>query len=88
MSGLVSPSGNHDAHLTAFEAEPFFLGAVALALQFGGNSLLLDLLSVLWVALRIAHGLAYLWDRPLTRSSVWVAALAVNIAIFLTPALT
>ncbi len=78
----------HDAHLNAFEALPFFIGAVALALQFGGKSLLLDLLSVLWVALRIAHGLAYLWDRPLTRSSVWVAALAVNIAIFLTPALT
>jgi uncharacterized MAPEG superfamily protein len=40
------------------------------------------------VGLRIGHGLAYLWNRPLVRSGVWVVALAINIAIFLTPALT
>jgi uncharacterized MAPEG superfamily protein len=78
----------HDAHLNAFEALPFFIGAVALALQFGGRGLLLDLLTILWVLLRIAHGAAYVTDRPSTRSTIWVMALAVNIAIFLTPALT
>ena len=77
-----------DAHLNAFEALPFFIGAVALALQFGGRGALLDLLTIVWILLRIGHGVAYLKDRPSTRSIVWVVALAVNIAIFLTPALT
>ncbi len=79
----------HDAHKNAFEALPFFVGAVALALQFGGGrGPLLDVLCVAWILLRIGHGLAYLTDRATLRSLIWVAALAVNIAIFLTPALT
>ena len=41
-----------------------------------------------WILLRIAHGLAYISDRATLRSIIWVAALAVNIAVFLTPALT
>jgi uncharacterized MAPEG superfamily protein len=79
----------HSAQLNAFEALPFFIGAVALAVQLGGaRGVLLDVLCVVWVLLRIGHGAAYLADRANLRSAIWVAALAVNIAIFLTPALT
>jgi len=79
---------SHDAQLNAFEALPFFIGAVALALQFGGRGLLLDLLCVAWILLRVGHGAAYVTDRDKVRSVIWMLALAVNIAIFLTPALT
>ena len=79
----------HAAHLNAFEALPFFIGAVALALQFGGaRGLWLDLLCVAWILLRIGHGAAYIANRPNLRSLIWVVALFLNIAIFLTPALT
>ncbi len=62
---------------------------MALALQFGGGrGPLLDVLCVGWILLRIGHGVAYVSDRATLRSIIWIAALAVNIAIFLTPALT
>jgi uncharacterized MAPEG superfamily protein len=76
----------HDAQLNAFEALPFFIGAVVLAIQLGGSrGPWLDLLCVMWLGLRIAHGAAYLANRPIARSSVWMLALIVNIGIFLTP---
>jgi len=79
----------HHAHQNAFEALPFFIGAVALALQYGGGrGVLLDLLCMTWLLLRIGHGVAYVTDRATIRSLIWTLALAVNIAIFLTPALT
>lgn len=77
------------AHLNAFESLPFFIGAVALAVQLGGaRGLLLDALCVVWILLRIGHGAAYIADRPTLRSAIWIVALFVNIAVFLTPALT
>ena len=79
----------HDAHQNAFEALPFFIGAVVLAIQFGGASgLTLNLLAAVWVLLRIGHGAADLADKATLRSVIWVLALVVNLAIFLLPALT
>jgi uncharacterized MAPEG superfamily protein len=79
----------HDAHLNAFEALPFFVAAVVLAIQFGGaGGITLNALAALWVLLRIGHGAAYLADKATARSVIWVGAFVVNIAIFLQPALT
>ncbi len=44
-----------------------------------------NVLAVLYVLLRIAHGLLYIFNKPPLRSAVFAAAMAVNVAIFVLP---
>lgn len=69
------------AQANCFEALPFFVGALAMALALGTPPARLEGLAAAWVVLRAAYVACYLADRALLRSVVWALALAVNIAI-------
>lgn len=72
------------AQANSFEALPFFIGAVVLALQLGADPARVDLLAAIFVVLRIAYIGLYVADRAALRTLVWVGALGVNIAILFT----
>lgn len=73
------------AQANCFEALPFFLGAVAIALPLGAPVAHVAALAAAWVVLRAAYVACYLVDRATLRSAVWTAALAVNVAILFAP---
>lgn len=69
------------AQANCFEALPFFVGAVAIALPAGVSLERMQWLALAWVALRAVYVVCYLADRQLVRSLVWIAAFGVNIAL-------
>lgn len=69
------------AQANTFEALPFFIGAVIIAHQLGVAQGLVDALAVSFVILRVIYIWMYVSDRATQRSLVWMAALAVNIAL-------
>lgn len=74
------------AHQNALETFPFFAVAVIVALTMGAPFYVVNLLAALYIALRIAHALLYIFDRPAARSLAFAAAMAVNVVIFVLPA--
>ena len=74
------------AQSNCFEALPFFIGAVLIAQQAGASQVRVDVLAVSFILLRCAYIACYLADKPLTRSVVFVAALAVNVVLLLSGA--
>jgi uncharacterized MAPEG superfamily protein len=74
------------AHQNAYENFPFFAVAVMAALSFGASPAAVDWLAVLYIALRVAHGLFYVADKSSLRSMAYAGALFANIAIFVLPA--
>ena len=66
------------AQANCFEALPFFIGAVAIALPLAGPTARVQALVIAWVLLRIAFVACYLADRASLRSACWILALAVN----------
>lgn len=76
----------HAAHQNAFESFPLFAIAVLAALTMGAPVHLVNGLAALYVLLRIAHGLLYVYDKSALRSLAFIAALGVNVAIFVLPA--
>jgi len=69
------------AQANSFEALPFFIGAIVLALQLGADPARVDLLSAVFVVLRIAYIGLYVGGFATLRTLVWTSALGVNIAI-------
>lgn len=69
------------AQANCFEALPFFVGALAIALPAGAPLERMQWLALAWVALRAVYVACYLADRQLVRSLVWIAAFGVNIAL-------
>jgi uncharacterized MAPEG superfamily protein len=69
------------AQANCFEALPFFVGAVAIALPAGASMERVQWFALIWVALRAVYVACYLADRQLVRSLVWIAAFGVNIAL-------
>lgn len=69
------------AQANSFEALPFFMAAVVIAHQLGAHQGRLDLLAFLFVVLRMVYIMMYVADMPMLRTTVWTAALAVNVAI-------
>ena len=74
------------AHQNALETFPFFAVAVVIALTMGAPVYTVNLLAVLYILLRIAHALLYIFNKPTARSLVFAVAMAVGVAIFLLPA--
>jgi uncharacterized MAPEG superfamily protein len=74
------------AHQNALESFPFFAVAVVIALTMGAPVYTVNVLAVLYILLRIAHGLLYVFNKPALRSAAFAAAMAVNVAIFVLPA--
>ncbi|MEO7937162.1 MAG: MAPEG family protein, partial [Burkholderiaceae bacterium] len=69
------------AQANSFEALPFFIGAVVLALQLGAEPSRVDLLAAIFVLLRLVYIALYVANRAAWRSVVWALALGVNVAI-------
>jgi uncharacterized MAPEG superfamily protein len=77
----------HAAQLNGFETFPAFAAAVIIAHLAGGAAqATLDGLAIAYLLLRIAYGVAYLFDRDLLRSLLWTAAQGCVIALFVTAA--
>lgn len=74
------------AHLNGLESFPFFAVAVVIALTMGARIETVNVLAAVYLLLRIAHGLLYIFDKPALRSVAFAAAMAVNVAIFVLPA--
>ncbi len=73
------------AHQNSFEAFPLFAVAVLLAEMKVGPRVTVDMLAMVYVGFRIAYTAAYIYDRPLLRSALWVLALGTTIGIFTSP---
>jgi uncharacterized MAPEG superfamily protein len=73
------------AHVNGIEAFPFFAAAVLLAEFRAAPQHLIDLLAVGFVVLRLMYVAAYLLNAPWTRTLIWNAGFAVNLAIFFLP---
>jgi uncharacterized MAPEG superfamily protein len=69
------------AQANSFEALPFFIGAVVMALQLGADPARVDMLAAIFVLLRMAYIVLYVGGHASWRTVVWTAALGVNIAI-------
>ncbi|MCR6733732.1 MAG: MAPEG family protein [Afipia sp.] len=74
------------AHQNALETFPFFAAAVVIAVTMGAPAVVVNLLAALYILLRIAHALFYIFNKPPLRSAAFAAAMAVNVAIFVLPA--
>ncbi len=70
------------AQANSFEALPFFIGAVVIALQLGADPARVDLLAAVFVLLRLVYVGLYVAGLAGLRSLVWAIAVAVNVAIF------
>ena len=69
------------AQANTFEALPFFFAAVIIAHQLQARQTVLDILAFLFIVLRIAYVMMYVADMAKTRSSIWAAALFINVMI-------
>ncbi|MBX9711359.1 MAG: MAPEG family protein [Xanthobacteraceae bacterium] len=74
------------AHQNAYENFPFFAAAILVATTMGAPISTVNWLAAAYVALRVAHGMVYIFNKPSLRSGACVLALIVNIAIFVLPA--
>ena len=79
--------GGHRARAVAamnntYEALPFFATAVIVAHQLGAPQGRLDALAVAWFVLRLVYLGLYVGNVATARSLVWIAAVAVNVWIF------
>jgi uncharacterized MAPEG superfamily protein len=74
------------AHENAYENFPFFAAAVISAAMLGAPIRTINILAMLYIAIRVAHGVFYINDNSSPRSMAYLAGLLVNIAIFVLPA--
>lgn len=72
------------AQANSFEALPFFIAAVVMALQLEADPARVDMLAAVFVLLRMAYIGLYVGGYASARTLVWTAALGVNIAILFT----
>lgn len=70
------------AQMNAFEAFPAFAAAVIVAHLRGVAPSTIDLLAVLFVLFRTAHGLCYIAGNASVRSLVWFAGFICVISLF------
>ncbi len=73
------------AHYNAYENLPFFAAAVIIAVTQGAEISTVNRLAVIYVALRVVHGILYVINQSTARSIVYGLALLANIAIFVSP---
>ena len=75
------------AHLNAFEAFAPFAAAVVMAQLAGVDHGRIALLALVFVAMRIAHGVCYVADVQLARSLAWVGGFACVVVLMVIAAL-
>ncbi len=69
------------AQANSFEALPFFFAAVIIAHQLGAAQGVVDILSVVFITLRIIYVAMYVANLAMIRSVIWAFALVVNVVI-------
>jgi uncharacterized MAPEG superfamily protein len=74
------------AHQNAYENFPFFAVAVISSAALGAPIDTLNALAMLYIAVRVAHGVLYINDNARLRSMAYLIGLLINIAIFVLPA--
>ncbi|HEY0218631.1 MAG TPA: MAPEG family protein [Afipia sp.] len=74
------------AHQNAYECFPVFAAAVIIAVTQRAPIEIVNWLAAIYIVLRIAHALLYIYNKPPLRSLAFLLALLVNIAIFVLPA--
>lgn len=90
---LAKQTGNYRvqranaAHLNAFEAFAPFAAAVLMAQAAGVDHARIALLALIFVAMRIAHGVFYVIDVQLARSLSWLGGFACVVALMVQAAL-
>jgi uncharacterized MAPEG superfamily protein len=80
------PRRAYAAHHNAYENFPFFAAAVIIAVTQGATISTVNALAVVYVALRVVHGVLYVANQSTARSVVYGLALLANITIFVLPA--
>lgn len=85
MAGFKTPLRQraHGAHSNALEAFGFFAVAVLIATARNAPPATVNMLALLWVALRLAYAWAYIGGKGTLRSLLWFIASFTTIAIFL-----
>jgi uncharacterized MAPEG superfamily protein len=71
------------AHSNGYEALPLFIAAVIFAQIAQVDQGRIDMLSMAFVALRVAYVVVYLMNFGNLRSLIWAAAVAANVGLFL-----
>lgn len=90
---LAKQTGNYKvqranaAHLNAFEAFAPFAAAVLMAQFAGVDHGRIAILAVVFVVMRVAHGVLYVADVQLARSLAWVGGFACVVALMVQAAL-
>jgi uncharacterized MAPEG superfamily protein len=74
------------ASANAFEALAVYAPAVLIAHLQAPNSALAPTLALLWVALRVVHGLAYLANQPGLRTACFALATLCSLSMYLVAA--
>ena len=74
------------AHVNGIETFPFFAAAILLAEVKHGAQALVDGLSVAFLVVRLAFVMAYVMNRPTTRTLLWNLGFLLNVLIFISPA--
>ena len=69
------------AQINGFEALPLFIAAVILAQQAHADQGRIDILAMVFIAMRISYVATYLMNLSALRTVVWGAGLASSIAI-------
>jgi len=70
------------AQQNSFEALPVFIAGVLIAEQGGAAQIMVDLLSLAFLAFRLTYIGAYVADMPRLRSLLWVGGMACCVALF------
>jgi uncharacterized MAPEG superfamily protein len=87
IRGFKKPSRPAEApaptSANAFEALAVYAPAVLVAHLNAPNSTLAPTLALVWVALRVAHGFAYLANLPALRTACFALATLCSIALYL-----
>ncbi len=86
QSGMVKRA--QWAERNSHESFPLFAAAVVIAALAEANQAWLDGLALLFVVIRIGHGISYIADRARVRFLFWATGFLVVIAIFVCAAVT
>lgn len=74
------------AQQNAWEAFAPFAAAVLIAHWVRASQPTVDLLALMFIVLRVGHGVAYLANRPALRSLLWVSGIACVIGLYVVSA--
>lgn len=72
----------HAAHLNSFEAFPLFAAGVIIAVMCKAPQPLVDGVAVAFLLTRVVYIWCYVSNRARMRSLVWMASLAMSVALF------